>query len=133
MTWYNVILQAVFTGSMQTLQFNKTNWLSCVKNFLARYGFYQVLLNYHTISANVFIYTFRDILLDNYVQERNNNVVCNNVFILYKELKLSFEFEPYLDNLVWRNLRSCITKLRVCAHNVWIHTGRYEHLDRNVR
>jgi len=42
-------------------------------------------------------------------------------------------FEPYLDKLVSRNVRSCITKFRVCAHNLRTHTGRYEHIDRNVR
>ena len=55
------------------------------------------------------------------------------VLTRYKEVKLSFEFEHYLDKLVSRNLRSCITKLRVCAHNLRIHNGRYKHLDRNVR
>jgi len=84
-------------------------------------------------SAKVLINTFRQILLDNCVQEWKNNDVSNNVLTLYKELKLSFEFEPYLDKLVSRNVRSCITKLRMCAHNIKTHTGRYEHLDRNVR
>ena len=77
----------------------------CVKYLLARYGFYQVWLNPRAISANVFINTFRQRLTDNYVQEWNNNVVCNNVLTLYKELKLSFEFEHYLDKLVSINLK----------------------------
>jgi len=130
----NVILQAVVTDSMQDIQCNKINWFSCVKDLLAKNGFYQVWLNPHAISANVFTNTFRQRLIDNYVQEKNNNVVSNNVLTLYKELKLSFEFEPYLDKLVSRNLRSGIlTKLRLCAYNLRINTGRYEHLDRNVR
>jgi len=85
------------------------------------------------ISANVFINTFRQRLLDNYVQEWHNNVVSNNVLTLFKELNLPSEFEPYIDQLVLRNLESCIPKLGMCAYNLRIHTGRYEHLDRNVR
>jgi len=62
----------------------------------------------------------------------------NTMYVIHPALSCwlvswSFEFEPYLDKLVSRNLRSCITKLRLCAHNLRIHTGRYEHLDRNVR
>jgi len=74
----------------------------------------------------------RQRLLDKYVQEWNKNVVSNNVLTPYKEVKLSFEFELYLDKLV-SSLRSCITKLRLSAHNLRIHTGRFEHLDRNIR
>jgi len=81
------------------------------------------------------INTFRQRLLDicNCVQEWNNNVVSKDVVTLYKELKLSIEFEPYLDKLFSINSIICITKLRLCAHNLRIHTGRYEHLDNNVR
>jgi len=54
----------------------------------------------------------------NYVQECNNNVARNNALTQYKEIKLSFEFETYIDKSVSINLRSCITKLRLCAHHL---------------
>jgi len=54
---------------------------------------------------------------DNYVQEWNYTFVSNNVLTLYKEPKLSFEFKSYLDKLVSRHLKTCITKLKVSAHN----------------
>jgi len=120
LTSNNFILQAVVTESMQDLQCNKTYWFICVIDLLARHWFYQVWLNPHAISVKVFINTFRQRLLhvDNYVQEwNNNNVVSNNVLTLYKQTYLG----------------SSITKLRLCAPNLRIHTGRYEHLDRNVR
>ena len=43
----------------------------------------------------------------------------------YKLLKQKFGIEPYLDNLLDRNLRRCSCAFRINAHRLRIERGRY--------
>ena len=104
-----------------------------VRNLLTRYGFHNVWCNESQINETHFISIFIQRLIDKYLQQWEGNNNDNGVLTLYRELKTSFEFESYLDNIVSRTLRIAITKLRICSHNLRIHTGRYDRLERNVR
>ena len=118
---------------MLDIDINKDNWFNKVKNLLTRYGFYYVWCNESQINETHFISIFKQRLIDEYLQQWQGNINDNGVLTLYRELKTSFEFESYLDNIVSRNLRIAITKLRICSHSLRIHTGRYDRLERNVR
>ena len=76
---------------------------------------------------------FKQRLIDEYLQKWQGSDNDNGVLTLYRVLKTSFEFESYLDNIVARNLRIAIIKLRICSHNLRIHTGRYDRLKINVQ
>ena len=131
----NIIVQSLLEDSMLELNNNNTanNWFRKVKDMLTRYGFYYVWTNETHVNETQFICTFKQRVIDEYLQQWNRQVDENSVLILYKAVKTSFEFEPYLDNIVSRNLRTAMSKLRLCSHNLRIHTGRYTGLERNLR
>ena len=129
----NIITKSVVKDAVCDVSINRTNWFSKVKNLLTRYGFYYVWCSDIPINTNKFICTFRQRLLDEYLQQWQENVTDSGVLTLYKTLNMSHGFESYLDLIVSRDLRVVFTKLRICSHNLRIHTGRYEKLDRHLR
>ena len=61
-------------------------------------------------------------VIDEYLQEWTRDINDNRVLIVYKALQTTFAFELYLETIVSRNLRSAITKIRICADNLRIQT-----------
>ena len=51
-----------------------------------------------------------------------------SVLTAYREIKATFEFEFLLRKYY---IKKAISKIRLCAHNLRIHTGRYVNLYRN--
>ncbi|XP_045180152.2 uncharacterized protein LOC123539573 isoform X1 [Mercenaria mercenaria] len=119
----------------------KVNWFTHVKDLLSKYGFlykWNDIINNRHLRKNVdsvFISMFKQRLIDEFTQEWRNGVNSMEVLTLYKSVKESLKLEPYLNNIVSRNLRIPLTKLRVSAHSLRIQTGRYgrDRIDRNLR
>jgi hypothetical protein len=89
--------------------------------------------NNSQINEAIFLSLFKQRVIDEYLQEWTRDINDNRVLIVYKALQTTFAFEPYLETIVSRNLRSAITKFRICAHNLRIQTGRYDRVERNLR
>ena len=58
--------------------------------------------------------------------ENFETINTSHVLILYNPIKEHFRLEPYLENIVSKDLRSALTKIRVSSHSLRINTGRYE-------
>ena len=80
------------------------------------------------------IIALKERVIDVFKQEWFNKISLSGSLTLYKNIKLSFGIENYLDVLP-RKLRINISKLRLSAHQLRIETGRYarNRLDRALR
>ena len=112
---------------------NTLNWFGKVRDLLSKYGFNYVWSNNSQINEVNFLSLFKQRVIDEYLQEWNRDINDNRVLIVYKAIKTTFSFEPYLETIVSRNLRTANTQIRICAHNLRIQTGRYDRLERNLR
>ena len=70
----------------------------------------------------LFIELSRDI--DGFLQEWHTHVKKSHVLELYRNIKLDFIYERYLDMLPG-DLKTYICKIRISAHSLIIQTGRY--------
>ena len=104
-----------------------------MKELLSRYGYLHVWQNKASINKNNFLKHFKQRLIDEFLQGWNRNVLDSAVLSLYRNVKTRFGFESYLNDIVPRNLRIALTKLRISGHSLRIHTGRYDRTERNLR
>ena len=104
----------------------KNNWVTKVKNLLDSHGFSYVFNNPNEINANGFIMIFKKTLIDCYVQTWYTDVANNSILrTLYFYINDNFSKPTYIDKVLSFDLRSCITKIRVSAHNLFIESQRY--------
>ena len=68
--------------------------------------------------------TFKSRIIDCFRQEWFGSIDRNRVLDEYKMYKVHFIYEEHLD-LVPYNLRCFITRLRISAHSLRIHAGRF--------
>ena len=100
------------------------NWVYNVKTLLDKYGFSDVFLNQISLSKKIFPLIFKQRIIDTFMQEWNCLISNNNVLDFYKNIKNTPNYEPYLD-IVPNDLRHFITKMRISAHSLRIHTERF--------
>ena len=119
----NIILSVVYNEALKDCINGKKNWVSNVKKLLNDYGFAYVFENGHYVNTNTFLTEFKCRVLDCFKQHWLQTLE-SPVLILYKEFKLSFEYEKYLDVLP-KSLRFYFCRLRMSCHPLRIQTGRY--------
>ena len=69
---------------------------------------------------------------DIYMQEWSAKVEDSSSGRIFKYIKIEFKFENYLD-LLDRNIRICLTKIRLSSHTFYIERGRWENIEREDR
>ena len=67
---------------------------------------------------------FKQRVLDVFKQSWFNDIANNRVLTLYKNYKLSFDFEHYL-NVLPNKLKVALSRLRLSSHQLCIKTERY--------
>ena len=78
------------------------------------------------MSSNTFFNTLvRRRLQDMYLTEWTHDVIDSTDGRLFRSLKMSFCYEPYLDNIHNSAIRNAITRLRLSSHRYRIETGRW--------
>ena len=98
--------------------------------FSTWYGKVWELAHFHGLDLNEPL-TKSDIkkrLKQNYITSWHrelSNIDRNPILRMYKNLKLNFELEPYLDSNIDPKFRVAITKLRASSHTLEIERGRY--------
>lgn len=120
----NIILQKVYTLAVEDCNKGAKNWVYNLKNLLFTNGYGYVWENPQSISPRYFAIIFKKTLTDCFVQEWKAKINASNVLLLYKNCKVNFVYENYL-NVIPACLRSHITRLRISGHSLRIHTGRY--------
>ena len=129
----NTIIARVYNIAYTDVIRGKRNWLSNIKTMLQEFGFGYIWDNPHLLD-NAFLAAFKQRVIDCFIQKWFGDKQSSAVLGLYDNLKVSFEFEKYLDNIP-ANLRFHFTRLRLSAHSLRIQTGRYntEGTPRNER
>ena len=72
-----------------------------------------------------FIREFKRRMHDIYVQQCFGEVRDSSRCRLYREIKFTFEMEPYLQNNCNGELRQCLTKIRLSSHKFLVERGRW--------
>lgn len=134
-TTENIIIKSMIQTCLDDLVTGKGNWLSRVKELLSKFGFLYIWENPHVIDHTQFISEFKQRIIDDFLQISQADLRINKVLTLYKNVKINFGYESYLDIILSRKLRIAFTKLRLSAHNLRIETGRYgrNRIDQNER
>ena len=109
------------------------NWVSDIKNMLCTYGFGDVWLNQGVGNADLFVYTFKQRLIDMSVQTWHDDVSNNSKLHLYRNFKTSLDFELYLSTDVYWKHKVALARLRCVNHKLAIERHRYLKCDRNER
>lgn len=138
--WYkilktdNIIIRRIYNEVLIDDNKGITNWVSQLKDMLINYGFLNVWYFPDSVNLNSFICVFKQRLIDCFIQRWAADKEDSGVLDLYHSTKSIFEYEHYLD-LVPSNLRLFVTRLRISAHTLRIHTGRYSRnrIPRNER
>lgn len=120
----NIILTSVYNRSVSDMNNGARNWVSQLKDMLCNYGFAYIWEDPYYVNVNTFICLFKQRIIDCFIQGWFVSKDTSGVLVLYNSCKLRFEYEPYLDIIPY-NLRYLISKLRISAHSLRIHTGRY--------
>ena len=60
-----------------------------------------------------------------YVQQCFGEIRDSSRCRLYREIKFTFEMEPYLQNNCNRELRQCLTKIRLSSHKFLVERDRW--------
>ena len=115
---YSSLVDACSTGA------NACNWAKNVKSLLDKYGFSFVWSNPFSVDLKTFHLLFKHRVMDVFKQSWYNDIANNRVHTLYKNYKLSFDFEHYL-NVLPNKLRVALSRLRLSSHQLRIETGRY--------
>ena len=102
----------------------KRNWVADVKDLLSKHGYSYVFNNPSLYDVNTFVSLFKHTLIDIFKKTWCNDKAKSGVLKLYDNIKNTLDYEQYL-NVLPHDLRCYATRLRVSAHSLRIHTGRY--------
>jgi hypothetical protein len=120
----NIILRKIYELSLSDCYKGKKNWVSNVKEMLNMYGLSEYFFENNIVDSKSFPKLFKQRIIDNYIQTWHSSLENNSVLELYKNCKELFSYENYL-NILPKNLRFYITRIRMSAHTLRVQTGRY--------
>ena len=113
--------------------FGHVNWVTNVKQLLYRHGFGYIWINQDVQNVNAFLNTLVQRLRDHSVQTWSSDIEQSSKLDLYRNFKLNFEHESYLNCLNIRKFRHVMSKFRSGCHNLEIEIGRHDKRERNER
>ena len=103
----------------------RNNWVLNIKELLYSTGFGYVWKQQTVNNEYQFIREFKRRMQDMYVQQCFGEIRDSSRCRLYREIKFTFEMEPYLQNNCNRELRQCLTKIRLSSHKFLGERGRW--------
>ena len=93
----------------------RQTWCSKIRLLLCRYGFNIIWQNQGVGNIRVFMSEFIQRLKDCYLQEWNDNVTNNRKLDVYRNIKITFELEPYINCIRERKHISVLAKFRTSS------------------
>ncbi len=120
----NIILHTVYNMNVEECHKGHIHWALRTTQLLTDNGYGYVFNNPSSVCVTSFICQFRDRLIDTFKQEWYGILSKSSVLDMYRVFKPTLFYEPYLDMLP-RNLRVHLVKLRISVHPLRIQTGRY--------
>ena len=88
------------------------------------YGLSEYFFENNIVDSKLFPKIFKQRVIDNYIQIWHSSVENNSVLELDKNCKELYSYENYL-NILPKDLRFYITRIRMSAHTLRVQTGRY--------
>lgn len=130
----NVLLKTIYNQALKDSINGNRNWVSNIKKLLDDYGFSYVFDNPHIVDINMTLNEFKHRIIDTYKQEWFRVVSNSSSLDMYRIFKTQLMYENYLD-LLPRNCRLFLTRLRLSVHPLRIQVGRYarNNIPRNER
>ena len=93
----NCVLKTVLKLEVCDSMAGKSNWIGNVKTMLITNGFGYIWENPQSVCQNVFCRTFKQRLLDIYIQTWKFDLEANQALNIYKYYKINFQYENYLN------------------------------------
>ena len=103
----------------------KNNWATNIKNMLFEYGFGYAWIFQEIGNVNLFIYLFKQRLVDCYTQKWRNDINASNRCLHYKNFKSLLNVEKYLLLDIPFVYKRSFSKFRCSNHKLTIETGRH--------
>ena len=131
----NCIVKSVYLNLKEEIEKkeNIVNWVSKVKTFLQRTGFYCVWFFPDSVVLSKFVPILKIRVRDRYISEWNQNVSASSSLQFYKEIKPTIDMSIYLEKLTNVKHRRAIAKIRLSSHNLNMELGRHRQIERNNR
>ena len=105
---------------------NKNNsWSRHIQEFLSKTGFGYIWDQQAVHDPKQFIKAFKSRCQDIHIQECFGEIDKSNRCRLYRNIKDTYEMEPYLLINYNRELRQCLTKMRLSSHKLFVERGRW--------
>ena len=92
LTTDNIILRTVYNQAVNDRNQGQNNWVKKVKR---EYGFSNVFANQGNTNYSIFINVFKQRVIDCFQQGWSGSVNESPVLIIYKEFKVTVEYEHY--------------------------------------
>ena len=100
-------------------------WATLVRDLLNKIGLGNYWIAQHVQNENYFLCILKQRLTDIFLQDWLSEVARTSSSRLYKHIiRDTFQFESYL-NMCNKQLRICITKIRLSSHLFLIERGRW--------
>ena len=107
-------------------------WVSKLQDMFNNIGFGHLMTDQHVNNEKQFLTSFKQRLIDIYLQDWTGLVRHTSDGRLFKHVKYTFKFEQYLD-MSDKALRVSITKIRLSSHLFFIERGRWTNVARRER
>ena len=107
-------------------------WVSQIKSLLENCGFGYIWQQQAVANERKFLKVFKQRLMDMSMQEWSAQVNLTSDGRLFKHIKLSFQFESYLD-ITNKARRVATTRIRLSSHIFNVERGRWSNIVRNER
>ena len=114
-------------------ELGSSNWCTRIKLLLQSAGLNYAWEVQDIQNEAVFIATFVQRLKDQYIQNWFSDINTNRKLVLYKDFKMNFSHEYYLDVISVRKFRHALAQIRTGHHPLEIETGRYTNIPRKQR
>lgn len=121
------LIQETYKMLYREVEANNTisNWVSRVKNLLTTMGFGDVWLHQGVANTELFLKIFEQRVNDIALQNWRRSVNNSNESLLYRELKTTLEYSPYLKLIVQPKHRVAFTKFVTKNHSLSVVTGNW--------
>ena len=130
----NPLVLSIYQELLQVCTSNPAavTWASLVRDLLNECGLGSYWVSQHVGDKKVFLEFFKRRVYDIYLQEWGASVLNTSDGRLFKSIKSTFVYEPYLDILT-KSLRIATSRIRLSSHIFMIERGRWAKVERQER
>ncbi len=111
----------------------RVNWASNVRNLLYKYGFGFVWISQDVGDITMFLYQFKQRIIDCCKQTWHSDVDTSAKCIHYKQFKTILNVERYITCSLPFHMRKAMAKFRCSNHKLSIEVGRHDGIQRALR